>query len=53
MICKHFIDNILKLVWTHFLYTLKEFQVLLFNTNNSIYHYSFICTVKLFHVLYY
>ena len=22
----------------------KEFQVLLFNTNNSIHHYSFVCT---------
>ena len=27
-----------------FWHTLKEFQILLFNTNNSIQHYSLICT---------
>ena len=30
---------------------MKWLQVLLFNTNNSIQHYSFICTVKWFQVL--
>ena len=37
IICKHiFEDNILKWTWAYFL------QVLLFNTNYSIQHYSFI-----------
>ena len=27
-----------------FVYTVKGFQVLLFNTNNSTQHYSYICT---------
>ena len=34
-----------------FRHTVKEFQVLLSNTNNSIELYSFICTVKWFQVL--
>ena len=34
-----------------FRYTVNEFQILLINTNNSIQHYSFVCTIKFFKVL--
>ena len=45
MICKH----ILLLTFLNapeliFLHTAKEFQVMQFNANNSIWHYSFVCT---------
>ena len=57
MICKHFVDstihsfahiksskycNVIPII--QFRHTVKEFQILLFNTNKSIQHYSFICT---------
>ena len=40
-------------IWIiQFKHTVKEFQVLLFNTNNSISHYTFVCThLKEFQVL--
>ena len=44
MICKHFIDNILKLAKFHSLPSVKWFQVFLSNTNNSIYYESIVCT---------
>ena len=39
MICKHFVDNIFKQAWTHFFFllTVKWFQLLFSNINNSIY----------------
>ena len=44
MICKH----ILLITFLNkpqlFLHTIKEFQVLLFNINNSTENYSFVCT---------
>ena len=37
----HFVDNIFKGAWIHFLHTVKWFQLLLSNSNNSIPHQSF------------
>ena len=45
MICKHILlITFLSEPELFFSHTVKEFQVLLFNTNNSIHYYSFICT---------
>ena len=38
MISKHFVANIVKLVRALFLLTVKWFQILLSNTNDSIYY---------------
>ena len=46
MIFKLFVDNIFKRAWNHFffLHTVKRFQVFLYNSNNLIWHQSFVCT---------
>ena len=41
--CVNTVDNIFKRVWSHFLDKVQRFQEMLFDINNSIYYYSFVC----------